>query len=84
MLVERAAQTKQPAFDHDKLAAALSAASSKDYKAATLPFPRFRFVSDRTAIEFVVEGVRWHCDLHAWTCTSPGPPSRRRRVRGRR
>jgi len=73
MLVDAAAQTKQPAFDHDKLAAALSAASSKDYKAATLPFPRFRFVSDRTAIEFVVEGVRWHCDLHAWTCTSPGP-----------
>jgi dipeptidyl aminopeptidase/acylaminoacyl peptidase len=71
-LVDAAAQTKQPAFDHDKLAAALSSASGETYKAATLPFPRFRFVADRSAIDFIVNGVRWHCDLHAWTCASPG------------
>ncbi len=72
-LVDAAALTKQPAFDHAKLAAALSAASGGTYKAATLPFARFHFVSDRTAIDFIVEGVRWHCDLHAWTCASLGP-----------
>jgi dipeptidyl aminopeptidase/acylaminoacyl peptidase len=73
VLVDAAAQTKQPAFDHAKLAAALSAASGEDYKAATLPFQRFHFAADRAAIDFIVNGVRWHCDLHAWTCSSSGP-----------
>jgi dipeptidyl aminopeptidase/acylaminoacyl peptidase len=72
VLVDAATQTKQPAFDHEKLAAALSTASGQTYKATTLPFPRFRFGSDRATIEFIVDGVRWHCDLHAWTCASPG------------
>jgi dipeptidyl aminopeptidase/acylaminoacyl peptidase len=72
VLADAAALTKGPAFDHAKLAAALSTASGEDYKAAALPFPRFRFVGDRTAIEFIVDGVRWHCDLRAWTCASPG------------
>jgi dipeptidyl aminopeptidase/acylaminoacyl peptidase len=53
-------------------AAALSSASGETYKANTLPFPRFRFVADRSATDFIVNGVRWHCDLHAWTCSSPG------------
>ncbi|MGC2301344.1 MAG: DPP IV N-terminal domain-containing protein [Acidobacteriaceae bacterium] len=73
VLVDAAAQTKQPAFDHEKLAAALSAASGEDYKAVTLPFQRFHFAADRAAMDFIVNGVRWHCDLHAWTCASSGP-----------
>ena len=72
VLVDATTQTKQPAFDHEKLAAALSTASGQTYKATTLPFPRFRFGADRATIEFVVDGVRWRCDLHAWTCASPG------------
>jgi dipeptidyl aminopeptidase/acylaminoacyl peptidase len=72
VVVDATTQTKQPAFDHEKLAAALSTASGQTYKAATLPFPRFRFGADRATIEFIVDGVRWHCDLHAWTCASPG------------
>ncbi|HKD86107.1 MAG TPA: DPP IV N-terminal domain-containing protein [Terriglobales bacterium] len=62
--------SKTPAFDHAKLATALSAASGEDYKAATLPFSRFRFTDKQSAIEFVLEDLRWHCDLAAWTCTS--------------
>jgi dipeptidyl aminopeptidase/acylaminoacyl peptidase len=73
VLVDAAAQTKQPAFDHEKLAAALSAASGEDYKAVTLPFQRFHFAADRAAMDFIVNGVRWRCDLHAWTCSSSGP-----------
>jgi dipeptidyl aminopeptidase/acylaminoacyl peptidase len=71
-LVDAVAQTKQPAFDHEKLAAALSAASGESYKAATLPFARFHFVADKTAIEFIVNGARWRCDLHAYTCDNHG------------
>ena len=65
--------TKQPAFDQAKLAAALSAASGRKYTALTLPFERFRFLDGESAIAFETESARWRCDLHAWTCTSPGP-----------
>jgi len=67
-LVDAAAQEKTPAFDHAKLAEALSKASGETYKPATLPFNRFRFVSGRSAIEFRANEARWHCDLAAWTC----------------
>ncbi len=67
-LVDAAAQTKQPAFDHAKLAAALSKESGKSYQAATLPFARFHFVSGRAAIEFSADQARWRCDLAAYTC----------------
>jgi dipeptidyl aminopeptidase/acylaminoacyl peptidase len=78
-LVDAAAQTKQPAFDHARLAAALSAASGESYKAETLPFPRFRFVSTRSAIEFTAGafpagGTRWHCDLGNYTCSKSTAP----------
>jgi hypothetical protein len=38
ILVDADAQTKQPAFDHEKLAAALSSASGTKFTAVTLPF----------------------------------------------
>jgi dienelactone hydrolase len=38
MLVDAVAATKKPAFDHEKLAAAISAASGGKYTALTLPF----------------------------------------------
>ena len=38
LLVDAAAATKKPAFDHQKLAAAISSASGNKYTALTLPF----------------------------------------------
>jgi dipeptidyl aminopeptidase/acylaminoacyl peptidase len=67
-LVDAAAMTRRPAFDHAKLAAALSVASGEQYKAATLPFQRFEFVSAQEALEFRIERARWRCDLRAYTC----------------
>ena len=72
VLVDAATLAKTPAFDQAKLAAALSAASGEDYKAETLPFARFHFVAGGNAIEFVAQEERWHCDLHAWSCTRLG------------
>jgi dipeptidyl aminopeptidase/acylaminoacyl peptidase len=70
MLVDAVAQTKTPAFDHARLAAALNKSANKDYKPETLPFQHFRFVDKRTAIEFLVENVRWRCDLTSYACSS--------------
>ncbi len=38
ILVDAAKQTKQPAFDHDKLAAAISAVTGRHYSGLALPF----------------------------------------------
>src|SRR5512135_818212 len=43
MLVDPTARTRQPAFDHARLAAALSTAAKGDYTAHTLPFRAFAF-----------------------------------------
>jgi len=66
--VDAAAQTKQPAFDQQKLAAALSVAGGKKVEALDLPFSHFRYADERSAIEFRVENTRWRCDLKAYTC----------------
>jgi dipeptidyl aminopeptidase/acylaminoacyl peptidase len=54
VLVDAAALSKGPAFDHEKLAAALSTASNAKYTALTLPFTTFTFVDDMQAIEFTI------------------------------
>jgi dipeptidyl aminopeptidase/acylaminoacyl peptidase len=56
VLVDPAAKTKAPAFDHAKLAAGLSTAAGAQYTAITLPFNAFTFVNNRQAIEFTVGG----------------------------
>ncbi len=52
VLVDAAAATKGPAFDHARLASALSTAANGHYSAVTLPFTTFTFVDQMQAIEF--------------------------------
>ena len=54
VLVDEAAATKSPAFDHAKLAAAISTAASGSYTALTLPFATFEYVDNMQAIEFAI------------------------------
>lgn len=62
--------TRKPAFDHAKVAAALSEASGATYNVAHLPFMTFEFSADGKSISFQVKGKRWSCDLHAETCAA--------------
>ena len=73
MLVDAATKEKRPAFDHAKLAAAMSAAAGGAYTATTLPFTDFTFNDDESAIDFVAGTSRWHCVLAAGTCARSGP-----------
>ncbi len=73
MVVDAATQQKRPAFDHIKLAAAMSAAASGAYTATTLPFTDFTFNGDESAIDFVAGASRWQCALTAYTCSRTGP-----------
>jgi dipeptidyl aminopeptidase/acylaminoacyl peptidase len=70
--------TRQPAFDHKKLAEALSKAAGSDYKADHVPFDSIEFVDEDKAIRFRAAGDNWKCDLTGYECTKvggkPSPP----------
>jgi len=68
ILVDAAQNTRGPAFDHEKLAAALSRTTSKSYQARALPFDAIAFTEGSRAVEFEVERARWSCDLTAYQC----------------
>ena len=78
VLVNADTKTKEPAFDHAKLADALSAAIGTKYTPVTLPFTTFSFVDDDRAIEFQPGGATagppgtprptWRCTLDSYTC----------------
>jgi len=61
------------AFDHAKLAAALSKAAEADYSASKLPFSTIDFSDDLKSISFNVEPSRWKCDLASYECVRTGP-----------
>src|SRR3954467_708490 len=54
ILVDAIAGTRQPAFDHAKLAAALSKAAGKEFAAERLPFEEIAFVYEGKAVRFGV------------------------------
>ncbi len=68
--VDAATEQKTPVFDHDRLAAALSALvkPEKPYTGVTLPFSTFTFGDDQKAIEFSIGAGRWRCALADYTC----------------
>ena len=70
VLVDAARGTRGPAFDHARLAAALSAAAGASYDARHLPFTEFDLSADGQTIAFSVRARRWTCDLRTNQCTS--------------
>jgi len=69
VLVDAEKGTRLLAFDHPKLAAALSKAAGKEYSATRLPFDRIEFTDDVKAVRFRVAGTTWQCDLASYECT---------------
>jgi dipeptidyl aminopeptidase/acylaminoacyl peptidase len=68
VVVDAATQQKQPAFDHARLAAALSVATGRSYKALTLPFARVAYTNDEQGLDVTVDATPWTCDLSSYTC----------------
>jgi dipeptidyl aminopeptidase/acylaminoacyl peptidase len=71
IVVDAERATRQPAFDHGKLAAALSRAAGKSYQADRLPFTAIEFAPDNKAVRFQVEETAWQCDLATYECSRP-------------
>jgi dipeptidyl aminopeptidase/acylaminoacyl peptidase len=83
VLVDAGTLAKKTAFDHQKLAAALSeslpsgASGSSGADAITalkLPFSEITFVDSERAIEVDARGARWRCDLTSYKCRKSDAP----------
>jgi dipeptidyl aminopeptidase/acylaminoacyl peptidase len=77
VLVDPAAGTREPAFDHARLAAALASASGQQVDPEALPFMAIELAGN--AVEFDAFGGHWRCRLDSYACeraefTPPGNP----------
>ena len=69
VVVDAKTSRKEPAFDHEKLAAALSRVpGGQTYTAVTLPFATFRYEKGRRVIRFDAAGSSWLCDVESYVC----------------
>ncbi len=72
VVVDPAGPTQRAAFDHDRLAAALSVAADTSYEGRKLPFTSFEFVGGGGSIRFhTADSVRWTCSITSYACTPP-------------
>ena len=62
VLVDAVKGTRTVAFDHEKLAASLSAATNKKYTGSMLPFQVINFSEDAKSITFRSDGKQWKYD----------------------
>ncbi len=75
VLVDCEKGARQPAFDHDKLAAALSKAAGQDFSSDHLPFSSISFSADARTLKFDAAGKSWECDLETYACKATGDAS---------
>ena len=68
VVVDAERGVRGPAFDHARLAAALSKASGSEYAAAQLPFSRIQFLDEGRAVGFRVGDQAWRCTLDTYLC----------------
>ncbi len=64
--------SRQPAFDHERLAAALSQVSGTYHTHNQLPFSEITLIEEEggaSRVEFVIDGVKWSCNLESYACT---------------
>ena len=79
VIVDADTQRKERAFDHTRLAEALSRASGRTYSPTRLPFNNFTFNDALSAIDMTIDGARWTCTLADYAVPHAG----RRRPRAR-
>jgi dipeptidyl aminopeptidase/acylaminoacyl peptidase len=82
VMVDPSAGTREPAFDHDRLAAALGEATGRALRGDDLPFRGFEMSDDGSSITVAVPGdgggerrsrrggQRYTCELSSYRCTA--------------
>jgi dipeptidyl aminopeptidase/acylaminoacyl peptidase len=66
ILVNAQTGTRQPAFDHQRLAETLARAIGKEIQANRLPIDGLKFNDSTSELLFTSEGKRWNCDLSSY------------------
>jgi len=66
ILVDPSKAARAAAFDHQKLAAALSTATGKQYSGSMLPFSSISFSTDGKSVIFNADGKQWAVDLSSY------------------
>ena len=69
-------QTRERAFDHQRLAGALEEATGDDQEAYDLPLRNPEFDADRSSVQFTKDGKIWECGLQAYECEEVGDERR--------
>jgi dipeptidyl aminopeptidase/acylaminoacyl peptidase len=67
-LVDTGTPKREPAFDHAKLAVALSKAAGNAFLPSKLPFDIFEFTENGAAIRFDIKDAFWTCNLAKYEC----------------
>ena len=70
VLVDPARRRRERAFDHVRLAAALSTSVGTTYDPFNLPFREFHLGLDGHSIVFEVNATRYACDTQSYSCRS--------------
>ncbi len=74
ILVDAAKGVRGAAFNHQRLAAALSAATGAEYAAQTLPFRSVEFDEEGKFVRFRIGSGYWQCDLESYDCQQVDEP----------
>jgi dipeptidyl aminopeptidase/acylaminoacyl peptidase len=70
LVVDAPTGVRTPAFDHGKLAAALTTASGKAFDSQKLPFTQIEFSEDQRSVLFDMTGMRWKCVRDGSECVA--------------
>jgi hypothetical protein len=87
VLVDPVRGTRERAFDHERLARALTEATGTEHSPWALPLQRLAPVQDGRGLGFELDRRRWDCDVVAYRCERPatraGAPHGRGALAGR-
>lgn len=72
VLVDAEAGTRKPAFDHARLAAAMTDAGMENVRVDQLPLEKLQLNPTENTIEFQAAGKVWQCDLQTYALKSIG------------
>ena len=75
ILVDPAQNTFGPAFDHERLAAALTKEAKREVQPTELPFDTFDYTKDGKSISFQVDATPWTCQLENYECKRAPEPA---------
>jgi len=84
IVVDAVKGTRQPAFDHARLAGSLSERTGKECAPTHLPIDRIEFLESENAVRFRAEGKGWKCDLENYSIVEVESLEVPRREEGRR